>query len=222
VLKSIDGDFDETKLDLKGEKRELFCLDIMDGRCTPSGFDCFVGTTDGRMCYLAKGWLSNTLELIHNVPDEGPVTQVIFKHGLIAWSTPKKIRVTHFKKNRQKICMIEKPDCNLAFARDLAVQSQAIPSIQIMAQMPAGNAQYPNVFVYISWFHTLKKVKVEMDEKSGKFVATTIYTHDMGKIYLSGLNVAMLQNCFVTCEFDHSNDTDKNFRETTAFPNLCI
>ena len=56
---------------------------------------------------MSKKWVSFEMELLNEVNDQGPVTQVWYAFGLVAFATAKQIRVIHFKQNRQKICLVE-------------------------------------------------------------------------------------------------------------------
>jgi len=57
------------------------------------------------------------------------VTQVIYQFGLLVWSTSKKIRVMHFKRNRQKICMIAAPEPCKSIPQDFYVSNLTMPKI---------------------------------------------------------------------------------------------
>ena len=61
----------------------------------------------------------------------------------------------------------------------------------------------PNVLMYIAWFNVVKKVRLEYDEKTRKFTGTTVYSKDIGNVFLCGLNTSMMADHFVTCEFLH-------------------
>lgn len=84
-IESLCADFDDMELEM-GEE-ELTCFSTK-GPFNPSTIEFFVGTGKGKLIYFYKGWISDTKEIIHNKIDEGPVTQVIFYHDLLAWSTP--------------------------------------------------------------------------------------------------------------------------------------
>jgi hypothetical protein len=38
----------------------------------------FVGTGLGKLFYFYNGWLKNDKETIHEIPDEGPITNVVW------------------------------------------------------------------------------------------------------------------------------------------------
>ena len=46
------------------------------------------------------------VDLIEDVSNEGPVTQVWNAFGLVVFATANEIRVMHFKRKRQKICKV--------------------------------------------------------------------------------------------------------------------
>ena len=47
----------------------------------------------------------------------------------------------------------------------------------------------PNVLLNVSWYNMLKCVKVEYNEKSDRFEVNTLFTKDMGHIFVSGMMI---------------------------------
>lgn len=67
----------------------------------------------------------------------------------------------------------------------------------------------PNVLMYIAWFNVVKKVKLEYDEKQRKFTGTTVYSKDLGDVFICGLNTSMMADTFITCQFLHKAPEQK-------------
>ena len=61
----------------------------------------------------------------------------------------------------------------------------------------------PNVEMYIAWFNEIKKVNLEYKDRIDKFDATTQFTRDIGNQFLIGINISMIREKYITCEFDH-------------------
>ena len=67
---------------------------------------------EGNLIEYKRTYFQKKTDKLGKHPDEGAVTQVIYRFGMLVWSTPKKIRVIHYKRNKQKICMIPVPGAN--------------------------------------------------------------------------------------------------------------
>lgn len=69
---------------------------------------------------------------------------------------------------------------------------------------------FPNVSMYVSWFNVLFCFKLSYTKKKDKFDAAKVFEIDLGSVYSCGMNVQMLPECFVFCEFVHNhNETPK-------------
>ena len=203
-VKSLSQEFDDQTIELDTRDEELQCIDVVDNQCVPSSLECFVGTMEGKLSLVSKGWLQTSVEHLHNLPDEGAVTQVIYQYGLVLWSTPKQIRVIHFKRGRQKICRIPVPEAKETLPSHLYVSNQMMPKVQLKIDTAnRSSIADPNVLMYIAWFNVVKKVRLEYDEKTRKFTGTTVYSKDLGDVFLCGLNTSMMVDHFVTCAFLH-------------------
>ena len=77
-IKSLTQDFDDQSIELDNQDEELQCIDVVDNQCVPSSLECFVGTMGGKLSLVSKGWLQTSIDNLHNLPDEGAVTQVIY------------------------------------------------------------------------------------------------------------------------------------------------
>jgi len=84
---------------------------------------------EGRLLVYTRNWFRGKTEVLHNFPDEGAVTQVVYQFGLVVWSTPKKIRVIHYKRGKQKICMIPVPGMKDSIPQDFYFSNLTKPQI---------------------------------------------------------------------------------------------
>ena len=105
-------DFDDQTIKIDGYEEELQCIAVIENQCAPANLNCFVGTMEGHLIRYNRSFFKNKIERFGSHSDEGAVTQVIYRFGILVWSTPKKIRIIHYKRNKQKICMIPVPDPN--------------------------------------------------------------------------------------------------------------
>ena len=76
-------------------ERELTCF-TPKGVFNTSNIEFFIGTVQGKLIYFYKGWISDTKEIIHDKQDEGPIISLVHFDDLVAWATPKNIRVIYF------------------------------------------------------------------------------------------------------------------------------
>ena len=84
---------------------------------------------EGRLLEYTQTWFKPKIEKYHNMPAEGAVTQVIYRYGMVVWSTTKKIRVIHYKRNKQKICMIPVPAANENIPQHMYCSNLVMPKI---------------------------------------------------------------------------------------------
>ena len=91
--------FDDQTIAIEGYGEELQCIAVIDNQCAPASLNCFVGTMEGHLIRYNRSYFKNNITAIGKHPDEGAVTQVIYRYGMLVWSTPKKIRVIHYKLN---------------------------------------------------------------------------------------------------------------------------
>lgn len=61
----------------------------------------------------------------------------------------------------------------------------------------------PNVVMYIAWFNTVQKIRIEYKDRTRKFEGTTVYKKDIGDLFLTAINTSMVPERFVLCEFLH-------------------
>lgn len=61
----------------------------------------------------------------------------------------------------------------------LVESKDIVPQIQIRYDSPS-NCGEPNVLVLVSWFNMIKSVRILYNDKSARFEADTLFTHDMG------------------------------------------
>jgi hypothetical protein len=45
---------------------------------SPANLNCFVGTMEGRLLLFTRSFFGDKIEALHNFPEEGAVTQVIY------------------------------------------------------------------------------------------------------------------------------------------------
>ena len=84
------------------------------------------------------------------------------------------------------------------------VSNQMMPKVQLKIDTSTRSSiAEPNVLMYIAWFNVVKKVKLEYDEKLRKFTGTTVYSKDLGDVFICGLNTSMMADTFITCQFLH-------------------
>ena len=162
---------------------------------------------EGHLIRYNKTYFKNTIETFGKHPEEGPVTQVVYQFGMLVWSTPKKIRVIHYNRNRQKICMVLKPDDIPSSLEHMSNSNLVFPKILLKQNLEKkSRIADPNVDMYIAWFNEIKKVQFEYKPKIDKFEAETSYKYSTGNIFIVGMNISMLKDRFITCEFDHELD----------------
>ena len=123
------AEFDDQTISIDGYDEELQCITIIDNQCEPASINCFVGTMEGHLIRYNKTYFNSKIETFGKHPEEGPVTQVIYRFGMLVWSTPKKIRVIHYNRNRQKICMILVPDAIPDSLRHMSNSNLVFPKI---------------------------------------------------------------------------------------------
>ena len=159
---------------------------------------------EGRLLLYTRNWIKSKIEVMHNIEKEGAVTQVIYQFGLVIWSTPKKIRVIHYKRNRQKICMIPVPEANPNIPQDLYYSNLTKPHIQIKVNHEnRSRIADPDVEMYIAWFNEIKKVNLEYKQRIDAFDATTQFTKDMGNKFIVGMNNSVIKDKYIFIDFEH-------------------
>jgi len=177
--------------------------------CAPASLNCFVGTMEGRLLHYTRTFFREKVEPLHNIPEEGAVTQVKYQFGLVVWSTTKKIRVIHFKRNKQKICMIPIPGVNPNIPPHMYVSNLTMPKILLKINHDnKSRIADPNVEIYIAWVNEIKKVNLEYKQRIDRFDATTQFTKDMGSKFIAGLNTCMLKERYTVLEFDHVPESE--------------
>ena len=76
--------------------QELQCIDVMPNQCTPSDFECFVGTVSGKLGFIkqeykrgifSEGYSSTTEVIPFDSKNEGPVISVMYSCGMVIFST---------------------------------------------------------------------------------------------------------------------------------------
>lgn len=95
-ITSLCPEFDSMTLEIK--ELELSCFCLRGASFNASNIEFFIGTPLGKLFYFYNGWLQNTKEILHLNEEEGPVLTVVCYHEIVAWATPKNIRVIHFSK----------------------------------------------------------------------------------------------------------------------------
>ena len=135
------------------------------------------------------------------------MTQVIYQFGMVVWSTPKMIRVIHYKRGEQKICKINIPRECQNIPQDMYLSNLAMPKITM--RLDTENRSVipdPNVQMFIAWFNEVKKVNLYYTKTFDKFDAKTMTedTRVLGDCYLVGINVSMINSKYVTVAFDHT------------------
>lgn len=110
--KSLGGDDYDKSIKIKGHEEELQCIAVIDNNCAPANLKCFVGTMEGRLLHYEARYFGADIEKLYDSPNEGPVTQVQYQFGIVVWCTPKKIRVIHYKRSMQRVCLIAIPKVN--------------------------------------------------------------------------------------------------------------
>lgn len=128
---------------------------------------------------------------------------VLNKYGLIIWSTAKTIRVTHFERGKQKLTKINAPPRKEGLPDHLYHSNLARPYIVLKESEEFNGTQYSNVFMFVAWINTVRKIKLELDTKKDKFIAKNIFETDLGAVYLTGMNIQMCPEYFVFCQFDY-------------------
>lgn len=100
--------------------------------------------------------------------------------------------------------MIRVPETNPNLPSHIYVSNLAKPKIQMRVDTENRNRiTDPNVEMYIAWFNEIKKVKLEYKPRIDKFDAVTQFTKDVGNKFVVGLNIKMLKDKYVWCEFAH-------------------
>ena len=75
-IKSLTAEFDDQTIDIQGYAEELQCISVIDNMCAPASLNCFVGTMEGRLLLYTRTFFREKVEALHNMPEEGAVTQV--------------------------------------------------------------------------------------------------------------------------------------------------
>ena len=75
-ITSLTSEFDDQAIEVEGYQEELQCIAVIDNQCAPASLNCFVGTMEGRLLLYSRSWLGGTAEILHNMTEEGAVTQV--------------------------------------------------------------------------------------------------------------------------------------------------
>ena len=212
-IRSLTKEFDDQTIEIEGYQEELQCIAVIDNQCAPASLNCFVGTMEGRLLLYTRSWIRGNIEKLHDQPGEGAVTQVKYQYGLVIWSTPKKIRVIHYKRNKQKICMIPVPEANPEIPSyippHMYVSNLTMPKLALkINHEKASRIADPNVELYIGWLNNIKKVNIEYKDRNDKFDATTQFTKDLGSVFFAGLNIGLVEQKYTTLEFSYEPETD--------------
>jgi hypothetical protein len=161
-ITSLCPEFDDIIYEL--QEFELNCFSLKN-TFNASNIEMFVGTQSGKMLYYSTGWFQNTKEIMHNNKDEGPVTNVVCHKDVVCWSTLKNIRVIHYAK-KQRICIITRPEKNIAFPDYLYISSASKPTIvwrhdSSVQQSANGVGDY----LYVAWLNIIKICRLRLKEK---------------------------------------------------------
>ena len=103
--------------------------------------------------------------------------------------------------------MIPVPGANENIPQHMYFSNLVVPKIQMkINHEKKSRIADPNVDMYIAWFNEIKKVRFEYKEKIDRFDAETQFTKNVGNLFLVGVDITMIKDKYVTCEFDHEPD----------------
>ena len=135
---------------------------------------------------------------------------MLHQYNFLVWASKQFIYVKHYTLHgavNYGLVQIERPDSNAALPKHFYGSTNSVPYIELKIARPKGQSnvisQHPTIKMYSSWFNVVRKDMFSYDRQKSRYdyqkkgnIKTSV-----GNTYVAGLNISVLQDKFVRCEF---------------------